>query len=179
MASSDQNQQKMLQEQLNMIPLSVHHPSFNFKEIKELHKLKSKLMSNNSASKASIYYTPPEEEPKYTQNLQTSPIHINYINENLDHVKLELEDHKVNSQLLLLNTPTTLENTNLTFSIKGVEVDNFSLGATLPTLSQLNINSEHPVGAGSIEDNSYAASIIDKLAAVNRDDRRSELFDGN
>ncbi|KAL9927864.1 uncharacterized protein ACN427_002933 [Glossina fuscipes fuscipes] len=177
MASSDQNQQKMLQEQLNMIPLSVHHPSFNFKEIKELHKLKSKLMSNNSASKASIYYTPPEEEPKYTQNLQTSPIHINYINENLDHIKLELEDHKVNSQLLLLNTPTTLENTNLTFSIKGVEVDNFSLGATVPTLSQLNINSEHPVGAGSIEDNSYAASIIDKLAAVNRDDRRPELFD--
>uniref|UniRef100_A0A1A9W438 Ig-like domain-containing protein n=1 Tax=Glossina brevipalpis TaxID=37001 RepID=A0A1A9W438_9MUSC len=178
MASSDQNHQKMLREQLNMIPLSVHHPSFNFKDIKELQKLKSKLMSNNSASKASIYYTPPEEEPKYSHNLQTSPIHINYINENLDHIRLELEDHKVNSQLLLLNTPTTLANTNMTFSIKGIEVDNFSVGATVPTLSQLNISSEHPAGAGSIEDNSYATSIIDKLAAVNRDDRRPEVFDG-
>ncbi|XP_064541228.1 uncharacterized protein LOC135430474 isoform X2 [Drosophila montana] len=75
---------------------------------KELHiqKIKSRLMvANNSASKASLYYTPPEDDLFHRSqlNLQTSPIHINYIDENLDHQKLELYDFKIDPQMLLFS----------------------------------------------------------------------------
>ncbi|KAH8404366.1 hypothetical protein KR222_005340, partial [Zaprionus bogoriensis] len=73
---------------------------------KELHiqKIKSRLLAvNNSASKASVYYTPPEDDLLHCSqlHLQTTPIHINYIDENLDQQKLDLEDFKIDPQLLL------------------------------------------------------------------------------
>lgn len=76
---------------------------------KELHtqKIKSRLMAANiSASKASVYYTPPDDDLLHGSHLhlQTTPIHINYIDENLDHQKLELQDFKIDPQLLLFNT---------------------------------------------------------------------------
>ncbi|KAH8262855.1 hypothetical protein KR044_001012, partial [Drosophila immigrans] len=76
---------------------------------KELHiqKIKSCLMAaNNSASKASVYYTPPDDDMLHSSHLhlQTTPIHINYIDENLDHQKFELHDFKMDPQLLLFNT---------------------------------------------------------------------------
>ncbi|XP_034474382.1 uncharacterized protein LOC117781686 isoform X2 [Drosophila innubila] len=75
---------------------------------KELHiqKIKSRLMvANISASKASVYYTPPDDDLLHGSHLhlQTTPIHINYIDENLDHQKLELHDFKMDPQLLLFN----------------------------------------------------------------------------
>lgn len=75
---------------------------------KELHiqKIKSRLMvADNSASKASLYYTPPEDDLFHCSqlNLQTTPIHINYIDENLDHQKLELYDFKIDPQMLLFS----------------------------------------------------------------------------
>lgn len=76
---------------------------------KELHiqKIKSRMMvANISASKASVYYTPPDEDLLHGSHLhlQTTPIHINYIDENLDHQKWELHDFKMDPQLLLFNT---------------------------------------------------------------------------
>ncbi|EDW03731.1 uncharacterized protein LOC6562019 [Drosophila grimshawi] len=81
---------------------------FKGKMEKELHiqKIKSRLMAaNNSASKASVYYTPPEDDLFQCSHLhmQTSPIHINYIDENLDHQKLELHDFKMDPQLLFFS----------------------------------------------------------------------------
>lgn len=83
---------------------------------KELHmqKIKSRLLAvNNSASKASVYYTPPDQEEmlhgsRLQLQLQTSPIHINYIDENLDQKKFELDDFKIDPQLLLFRTSQQL-----------------------------------------------------------------------
>lgn len=74
-----------------------------------LQKLKGKLLiANQSASKASIYYTPPEDELRrsYT-NLQISPIHINYINENLEDTKRDINNFikQQNVKGMLLNSP--------------------------------------------------------------------------
>ncbi|XP_051858267.1 uncharacterized protein LOC117563323 isoform X1 [Drosophila albomicans] len=76
---------------------------------KELHiqKIKSCLMAaNNSASKTSVYYTPPDDNALHSSHLhlQTTPIHINYIDENLDRQKFELNDFKMDPQLLLFNS---------------------------------------------------------------------------
>lgn len=109
----------------------------NVKDV-NIQRLKSKLLSQNSASKGSIYYTPPEDEHRHSDlNLQTSPIHINYINENID------PDYR-QEETFILNTP----NLNV-----------FNEQTPLPaevTLSQLKIFKEHPVGAGNIEDNNFA-----------------------
>ncbi|EDW13233.1 uncharacterized protein LOC6577859 [Drosophila mojavensis] len=74
---------------------------------KELHiqKIKSLKAANNSASKASVYYTPPDDELFQSSdlNLQASPIHINYIDENLDQKKLDLHDFKMDPHLLLFS----------------------------------------------------------------------------
>lgn len=83
---------------------------------KELHmqKIKSRLLAvNNSASKASVYYTPPEQDDllrgsQLQLQLQTSPIHINYIDENLDKQKFELDDFKIDPQLLLFRASQQL-----------------------------------------------------------------------
>lgn len=83
---------------------------------KELHmqKIKSRLLAvNNSASKASVYYTPPDQDDllrgsQLQLQLQTSPIHINYIDENLDKQKFELDDFKIDPQLLLFRASQQL-----------------------------------------------------------------------
>ncbi|KAH8262126.1 hypothetical protein KR038_000226 [Drosophila bunnanda] len=81
----------------------------DFAGSKELNiqKIKGRLSANYSASKASIYYTPPEDDLLHCShlNLQTSPIHINYIDENLDQQKQLERDFKMEPQLLLYNTP--------------------------------------------------------------------------
>ncbi|XP_067623256.1 uncharacterized protein [Eurosta solidaginis] len=123
----------------------------------KMKSLKSKLavMALSSASKASVYYTPPEDGLRRSQlQLQTSPIHINYINENLDHKKFNLNDTKVTREFLL-NTPLMVNS-----CIDG-SGDGFYNSPTKPefTLSQLKISDKHPLGAGSIEDNCYDASL--------------------
>ncbi|XP_039952062.1 uncharacterized protein LOC120769231 [Bactrocera tryoni] len=124
--------------------------------------LKNKLavMALNSASKASVYYTPPEDDLRRSSlQLQTSPIHINYINENLDHKKFELNGTKFGREFLM-NTP-------MLFGSCGDE--NYGNGLTSLsraeiTLSQLKINDKHPAGADSIEDNNcYDATLAIKL----------------
>ncbi|XP_017075471.2 LOW QUALITY PROTEIN: uncharacterized protein LOC108110767 [Drosophila eugracilis] len=81
----------------------------DFAGSKELHiqKIKARLSANYSASKASIYYTPPDDDLLHSSqlNLQTSPIHINYIDENLDQQKQLEHDFKMEPQLLLYNAP--------------------------------------------------------------------------
>ncbi|XP_002064633.2 immunoglobulin domain and leucine-rich repeat-containing protein 2 [Drosophila willistoni] len=84
----------------------------DFAGAKELNiqKIKARLaVANNSTSKASIYYTPPDDldDPLRSSrlNLQTSPIHINYIDENLDQQKQLEHDFKMDPLLLLYNTP--------------------------------------------------------------------------
>ncbi|KAH8238105.1 hypothetical protein KR026_009862 [Drosophila bipectinata] len=81
----------------------------DFAGSKELNiqKIKARLSANYSASKASIYYTPPDEDLLRCSNLnlQTSPIHINYIDENLDQQKELEHDFKMDPHLLLYNTP--------------------------------------------------------------------------
>nr|XP_016932706.1 uncharacterized protein LOC108011958 [Drosophila suzukii] len=81
----------------------------DFAGSKELHiqKIKARLSANYSASKASIYYTPPDVDMMHSSqlNLQTSPIHINYIDENLDQQKQLEHDFKMEPQLLLYNAP--------------------------------------------------------------------------
>ncbi|XP_017060426.1 uncharacterized protein LOC108100857 [Drosophila ficusphila] len=81
----------------------------DFAGSKELHiqKIKARLSANYSASKASIYYTPPDDCLLHASqlNLQTSPIHINYIDENLDEQKQLEHDFKMEPQLLLFNVP--------------------------------------------------------------------------
>lgn len=145
-------------------PLASLNNSFNSKDVKDLQLLKTKLMAaNNSASKASIYYTPPEPQDEHLRhsqlNLQTSPIHINYINENLDHKKLDLLDFNVQPRAYLINTPTHLESPTTINNLA-------SMDDTAAALNQLKITSEHPLGAGSIEDNHYAATMADKFAAI-------------
>ncbi|KAL5282095.1 hypothetical protein ACFFRR_005383 [Megaselia abdita] len=54
-------------------------------------------------SKASVYFTPPEEDDD--RNLQLTPIHINYINENLNYSQEELQKELRNSKLCDKNTP--------------------------------------------------------------------------
>lgn len=153
--------------QLNSSHSSALYPSFNSKDVKDLQRLKSKLMANSSTSKASIYYTPPEEEElrRSQLNLQTSPIHINYIDENLDHRKFELEKFKFSQQQpFLINTPSQMQKeespttyNNLANNLNGLTDE------TALTLCQLKITAEHPAGAGSIEDNHYAATMADKF----------------
>lgn len=83
---------------------------------KELHmqKIKSRLLAvNNSASKASVYYTPPDQDDllrgsQLQLQLQTSPIHINYIDENLDKQKFDLDDFKIDPHLLLFRASQQL-----------------------------------------------------------------------
>lgn len=79
----------------------------DFGNSKELHiqKIKARLSANYSASKASLYYTPPEDDLLHSSqlNLQNSPIHINYIDENLDQQKQLEHDFKMEPQLLLYN----------------------------------------------------------------------------
>ncbi|XP_037928264.1 uncharacterized protein LOC119662661 [Teleopsis dalmanni] len=129
---------------------------FNPKDA-NLQKLKGKLMANNSASKASIYYTPPEDDLRRSHlNLQTSPIHINYINENLDHKKFELNDFKLNTELLL-NMPHRIDSASSNTQLSKADI----------TLSQLKILEKHPAGTGSIEDN-HAAALVDKIINVKR-----------
>ncbi|KAI8041930.1 uncharacterized protein LOC128263533 [Drosophila gunungcola] len=81
----------------------------DFADSKELHiqKIKARLSTNYSASKASIYYTPPDDDLLHISqlNLQTSPIHINYIDENLDQQKQLEHDFKMEPELLLYNAP--------------------------------------------------------------------------
>uniref|UniRef100_A0A0A1XBJ4 Carboxypeptidase N subunit 2 n=1 Tax=Zeugodacus cucurbitae TaxID=28588 RepID=A0A0A1XBJ4_ZEUCU len=126
--------------------------------------LKSKLavMALNSASKASVYYTPPEGDLRRSSlQLQTSPIHINYINENLDHNKLDLNETKFGREFLM-NAP-------MMFGSFGDEIDGrglTSLSRAEITLSQLKINDKHPAGAGSIEDNCYDATLANKLETM-------------
>ncbi|XP_053959616.1 uncharacterized protein LOC128864125 [Anastrepha ludens] len=126
--------------------------------------LKSKLavMALNSASKASVYYTPPEDELRCSHlQLQTSPIHINYINENLDHKKLDLNASKI-SREFLMNTPMMFAGCGSGSNGDGLT----SLSKAEFTLSQLKISDKHPAGAGSIEDNCYAATLADKLVPI-------------
>lgn len=54
-------------------------------------------------SKASVYFTPPDEDED--RNLQLTPIHINYINENLNYSQEELQKELRNSKLCDENTP--------------------------------------------------------------------------
>lgn len=169
----------------NKHPLSSVHNSFNSKDVKDLQILKTKLMAaNNSASKASIYYTPPEEEDslRYSHlNLQTSPIHINYINENLDHKKFELFDFKLQPPHgFLLNTPFQMESPTTTNNLAGGNMFGL-MDDTALTLNQLKITSEHPVGAGSIEDNHYAATMADKFgpSSSSKKQRHSAFYDDN
>lgn len=53
-------------------------------------------------SKASVYFTPPEDDDR---NLQLTPIHINYINENLNYSQEELQKELRNSKFCNENTP--------------------------------------------------------------------------
>ncbi|XP_037918004.1 immunoglobulin domain and leucine-rich repeat-containing protein 2 isoform X3 [Hermetia illucens] len=75
---------------------------------------KNKILERFSAksvedSKASVYYTPPDVQFS-PELLQTSPIHINYINENLDQ---QSGDFKISLDPLKLEIDLdTLENTN-------------------------------------------------------------------
>lgn len=157
-------------------PVASMNISYDSKDVKDLQLLKTKLMAaNNSASKASIYYTPPEEDNCiHSQlNLQTSPIHINYINENLEHRKLDLLDLKMQPRAFLINTP--LENESPT------TINNLaSMDDTIASLNQLKITSTHPLGPGSIEDNYYATTMADKFASTcnNNRQRHSVFCDG-
>lgn len=54
-------------------------------------------------SKASVYFTPPEADDD--RNLQLTPIHINYINENLNYSQEELQKELRNSKLCDGKTP--------------------------------------------------------------------------
>lgn len=161
-------------------PLSSIHNSFNSKDVKDLQLLKTKLMAaNNSASKASIYYTPPDEEHNLKDsqlNLQTSPIHINYINENLEQKKLDLLDFKMRPRALLINTPIQLESPTTINNLANMD-------DTAAVLDQLKITSDHPIGAGSIEDNHYAATMAEKFATTHahsngRQQRHSTFYEG-
>lgn len=158
-------------------PSSLHH-SFNSKDVKDLQKLKSKLLANSSTSKASIYYTPPEEEllRRSQLNLQTSPIHINYINENLDHRKFELENFKLNQHQFLINTPTQLLDESPTTHNN---LDGCARDDTAQALNQLKITPDQPVGSGSIEDNHYASTLADALmASGGKRQRHSAYYEG-
>ncbi|XP_017471438.1 PREDICTED: uncharacterized protein LOC108362800 isoform X1 [Rhagoletis zephyria] len=125
--------------------------------------LKSRLavMALNSTSKASVYYTPPEDELRRSHlQLQTSPIHINYIDENLDHKKFELNESKIGREFLF-NTPMMFA------GYGGSDGDGLtSLPKAEITLSQLKITDKHPAGAGSIEDNCYAATLADQVVLM-------------
>ncbi|XP_013103003.1 uncharacterized protein LOC106084085 [Stomoxys calcitrans] len=175
MACNDPNQ-------LNHHHVTALYPSFNSKDVKDLQKLKSKLMANSSTSKASIYYTPPEEEHKRSQlNLQTSPIHINYIDENLDHRKFELENFKFKQQPFLINTPSATqqhEESPTTYNNLANNLNGLNDETTL-ALCQLKITADHPAGAGSIEDNHYAATLVEKFLPDGKMQRHSAYYEGN
>ncbi|KAM7351149.1 uncharacterized protein ACRADG_004114 isoform 1-T2 [Cochliomyia hominivorax] len=160
-STADPNMQYHFRYSNQNHPLSSIHNSFNSKDVKDLHLLKTKLMAaNNSASKASVYYTPPEQDEnlRHSQlNLQTSPIHINYINENLEHKKIDVLDFKMQPRAFLINTPTQLESPTTINNLA-------SMDETVATLNQLKITADHPLGAGSIEDNHYAATMAEKFA---------------
>lgn len=178
MASTDPHQHYHFRYSNQNHPLSSLHNSFNSKDVKDLQLLKTKLMAaNNSASKASIYYTPPEVEDnlRYSQlNLQTSPIHINYINEYHEHNKLDLLDFKMEPRAFLFNSPLHLESPTTINNLA-------SMDDTTAALNQLKITSEHPIMAGSIEDNHFAATVADKFATAvgsNSKQRHSAFYEG-
>ncbi|SPP82049.1 uncharacterized protein LOC117584353 isoform X1 [Drosophila guanche] len=71
-----------------------------------IQKIKLRLAANNAASRASIYYTPPDDDDLLRLshlNLQHTPIHINYIDENLDQQKQLEHDFKMDPHLLLFD----------------------------------------------------------------------------
>lgn len=71
-------------------------------------------------SKASVYFTPPEEDDD--RNLQLTPIHINYINENLNYSQEELQKELRNSKFCAENMPfPTLAPLDLELVGAGVE----------------------------------------------------------
>lgn len=101
---------------------TVVPPFYSSKDLNELRKLKLELLAKNSTSKASVYYTPPElrVDDVYLQeqedvmtighsqnNLQVSPIHINYINDNFYHSNDEFDCMKT-PEFLLKTTPTSI-----------------------------------------------------------------------
>ncbi|XP_075152144.1 uncharacterized protein LOC142226136 [Haematobia irritans] len=165
--------------------LSHHHvpclySAFNAKDVKDLQKLKSRLMANSSTSKASIYYTPPEEEHRRSQlNLQTSPIHINYINENLDHGKYELENFKFKPQPFLINSPSQFkEESPTTYNNLASNLNDLT-DETALALCHLKITADHPAGAGSIEDNHYVTTLVDKFLPDGKLQRHSAYYEDN
>lgn len=127
---------------------TVVPPFYTAKDLKELRKLKFELLAQNSTSKASVYYTPPELQAdddyivagataaaaagdsdircteyhknvmatmgQYRRraspnNLQISPIHINYINENFSQPTDEFDYLRITPQFLLnTNTPPSI-----------------------------------------------------------------------
>ncbi|EDW35147.1 GL24767 [Drosophila persimilis] len=70
-----------------------------------IQKIKLHWAANNAASRASIYYTPPDDDDLRLShlNLQHTPIHINYIDENLDQQKQLEHDFKMDPHLLLFD----------------------------------------------------------------------------
>lgn len=174
-----------------------HQQSFSSQEIQNLQQLKNKLIANNSASKASIYYTPPDENPDFPNsqlNLQTSPIHINYINENLDHrLCFAIENNPAPSHFhqnlkarppqFLINTPNRLESPT---TLSNMMEDNLRMDTTAGLnadtamqLSQLQITSEHPLGAGGIEDSpaTYSKATARELDKCGSNAKK--IFEGN
>lgn len=113
---------------------TVVPPFYSAKDLRELRKLKLELLAKNSTSKASVYYTPPElqvdddyseddAEARYqnvmattgqyrrqmsSKNLQISPIHINYINDNFSQPTDEFDYLKIKPQFLLNATPASI-----------------------------------------------------------------------
>lgn len=173
---------------------SLYPSTYNSKDVKDLQLLKSKLLANSSANKASICCAsgappPPLMAEEHNNkrrsqlNLQTSPIHINYINENLDHRKHELETFNLTQQPLLINTPIQRSHDDESPTTFNNLAHNLNVGLTDDTalaLCQLQITTGHPVGAGSIEDNHYAATMADKFAmdGGGKAQRHSAFYEG-
>ncbi|XP_073825374.1 uncharacterized protein [Musca autumnalis] len=165
--------------------------TYNSKDVKDLQILKSKLLANSQANKASICYTTAagggpslqeQEQNRRSQlNLQTSPIHINYINENLDHRKHELESFNLTQQQpFLINTPTQNmsreDDSPTTFNNLANNLNVGMTDDTALTLCHLQITTDHPKGAGSIEDNHYAATMADKFHVEGGKAQRHSAF---
>ncbi|XP_061394811.1 uncharacterized protein LOC133330372 [Musca vetustissima] len=153
--------------------------------------LKSKLLANCPSNKASICYAAAPSQQKLQEqdehnkrrsqlNLQTSPIHINYINENVDHRRHELENFNLMTQQpLLINTPQRMSQDDESPTTFNNLANNLNIGLTDDTalaLCQLQITTDHPVGAGSIEDNHYAATMADKFQTDGGKAQRHSAF---
>lgn len=88
-----------------------HGVFYTAKDLQELRRLKLQLLAQNSTSKVSVYYTPPELQTDddhghhvvmaSSNNLQISPIHINYIHENCSHPTDEFHCPRITRQFLL------------------------------------------------------------------------------